>query len=47
MNRIICFIKGHLWIEWEHCNQRPRKEFIKGTVILKNPECVRCGIRKH
>lgn len=47
VKKAVCFFRGHLWIEWEHGGSRPRREFIKGKAILKNPECFRCGERKH
>lgn len=40
-------ICDHLWIEWEHFSHRKRKEFIRGTARLKNPECYKCGVRKY
>lgn len=40
-------ICDHLWIEWDHGRDRKKKEFIRGTVMLKNPECVKCGVRKY
>lgn len=44
--KIKCWLKGHLWIEWDHSPDRPKREFVRNTVELKDPECVRCGIRK-
>lgn len=46
VSRIICYFKGHQFIEWEHSWGRPRKEFYPRTAVLINPECARCGIRK-
>lgn len=48
-SKIVCPLKGHLWAEW---SQRPSriftdKEFFKGTLILKNPYCVRCFEKKY
>lgn len=44
IDKIICFFKGHQWIEWEHSGDRPRTDFVNGTAILINVECARCGI---
>ena len=47
-SKIVCPLKGHLWVEW---SKRPSniftdREFFKGTLILKNPYCVRCFEKK-
>lgn len=46
MEKIVCFFKCHRWVEWEHNSDLPRKFFKKGTVILKNPYCLRCLLDK-
>lgn len=43
----LCKIGQHLWIEWEHSNDRPRHHFIYLTAVLKNPECCHCGAKKY
>lgn len=42
IDRITCFFRGHLWVEWNHSNKLDRRLFKRGTVILKKPYCARC-----
>lgn len=41
--KLHCLLKGHLYLEWSHDPSLKRELFFKGTVILKNPYCIRCG----
>lgn len=45
--KIICWFKGHIWREWAHNSDKPRREFFSGTVLLKRPDCIRCGLTKE
>lgn len=46
MKKIVCWLKGHLVIEWEHLNDYDAPLYFKGTVVLRQPYCGRCGAYK-